>query len=82
MVKIIFFNLLRSKYHWHELDVAPGTFQNVIDELKKNNPSLNEKDFRDCVMFVNDVRITHLALFDIQFKDGDKVVLTHFLGGG
>jgi molybdopterin converting factor small subunit len=33
-------------------------------------------------MFVNGDRITHLARFDVELKDGDRVVLTHFLGGG
>ncbi len=82
MVKIIFFNLLRSKYNLHELDVLPGKFHDIFENLKSAYPFLDEKDFRDCVMFVNGVRITHLARFDVEVKDGDKIVLTHFLGGG
>lgn len=82
MVKIIFLNILRSKYKLHEVDIEPGTFKEVFARLKNQYPNLEEKDFQDCVMFVNDVRITHLARFDMILKDGDRVILTHFLGGG
>lgn len=82
MVKIVFLNLLRSKYGLHELEVRSGKFQSIFEGLKQKYPFLEEKDFRDCVMFVNGDRITHLARFDVELKDGDRVVLTHFLGGG
>jgi len=82
MVKVIFLNLLRSKYNIEQLDVHAGTIQSILDEIKRTHPRLDEQDFKEALVFINQVRIAHGDRFPHKVKDGDEVVFTHFLGGG
>ena len=82
MVKVIFLNLLRSKYNIEQLDVHEGTIQSILDDIKRLVPTLDAKDFSEALVFVNQVRISHGNRFLATVKDGDEVVFTHFLGGG
>lgn len=82
MVKVVFLNLLRSKYNIEQLDVHAGTIQSILDEIKKLHPELDEKDFSEALVFINQIRLAHGNRFLHIAKDGDEVVFTHFLGGG
>ncbi|MCX5775994.1 MAG: hypothetical protein NTV44_06580, partial [Firmicutes bacterium] len=82
MVKVVFLNLLRSKYNIEQLDVHAGTIQSILDEIKKIHPELDTKDFSESLVFINQVRLAHGNRFLHTVKDGDEVVFTHFLGGG
>lgn len=82
MVKVVFLNLLRSKYGIEQLAVHPGSIHEILDEIKVLHPGIDEKDFAEALVFVNQVRIAHGNRFETKAKDGDEVVFTHFLGGG
>ena len=82
MVKVIFLNLLRSKYDIHQIDVFPGTINDLIKQIKDIHPRILLKDFEHCVIFINSKKIIHNSKFDEIAQDGDEVVFTHFIGGG
>ena len=45
MVKVIFLNLLRSKYNIKKIEVIPGTIDNIIAQIQKTNePWFKEND--------------------------------------
>lgn len=82
MVKITFLNLLRSKYGLDHVFVEPGIMKDIFQAFLRQHPGIDPNDFKESVMFVNQARIAHANRFDIELKDGDEVVFTHFLGGG
>jgi molybdopterin converting factor small subunit len=82
MVTVIFYHLLRSKYNIKQIEVEPGTINNIILQIKEKHPVIDLDDFRFCVVFVNDNKVVHPSNFDTMIYDGDKVVFTHFVGGG
>ncbi len=82
MVKVIFLNLLQSKYGIDQLLVLPGTVRQILDQIIKLHPQIHSNDFEEAVLFVNQVKIMHLDRFEQSILDGDEIVLTHFVGGG
>jgi len=82
MVKVVFLNLLRSKYGIEQLDAHPGSIHEVLEEIRVLHPEIDEKDFAEALVFVNQDRISHGNRFLHKVSDGDEVVFTHFLGGG
>ena len=82
MVKVTFLNLLRSKYGIDTLTVKAGTVQQILDQICEQYPVITAKDFEESVLFVNQVKVMHLNRFHEIVKDGDELILTHFVGGG
>ncbi len=82
MVKVKFFHLLRSKYDIEEIEVLPGTINDILKQIKKLHPIIDLDDFKYSVVFVNKVKIFHPSKFDEYINDGDEIVFTHFVGGG
>lgn len=82
MVKVILLNLLRSKYGIDEIMVRSGTVQEAIDQMISLYPRIVKKELEDAVLFINQIRVTHVNRFLEELKDGDEVILTHFVGGG
>jgi len=82
IVKVIFLNLLRSKYGIESVMVNAGSVQNALDQIIKIYPLVDEKDFKEAVLFVNQTRINHVHWLREELHDGDEVILTHFVGGG
>ena len=82
MVTVKFFNLLRSKYDIHQLEVLPGTINDILKQIKVMYPVLDLKDFEHSVVFVNGDRIIHQFMYSQNVGDGDEIVFTHFVGGG
>lgn len=82
MVKVIFLNLLRSKYDIHQIDVLPGTINDIIKQIQMIHPNVLLKDFEHSVIFINSNKIIHNLKFDEIVYDRDEVVFTHFIGGG
>lgn len=81
MVKIIFYNLLRSKYNIKELMVAPGTIHQMIDAILLKVPAMRKSDFETCVVFYKGNPI-HYRGFDQYIEKGEEIIITHFVGGG
>jgi molybdopterin converting factor small subunit len=82
IVKIIFLNLLRSKYGIESVMVHPGSVQNALEQIIQIYPNVNEKDFKEAVLFVNQTRVDFVHWLRKELHDGDEVILTHFVGGG
>jgi molybdopterin converting factor small subunit len=82
MVKVVFLNLLRSKYGIDEILVLPGTVQNALDQIRIAHPQIQAKDFQEAVLYVNQTRVMHTNRFQQELLDGDEVILTHFVSGG
>ncbi len=82
MVKVIFFNLLRSKYNIHQIEVMSGSIHEILSQIQVLYPKVELKDFENSVVFINSNKIVHQSKFNELVKDGDEVVFTHFVGGG
>ncbi len=81
MVKVTFYNLLRSKYHLTEMEVKAGTIQQIIDQILEIYPQVNAKDFATAVVFFEGKPL-HAYSFNREVKDGQSLIITHFVGGG
>ena len=82
MVKIIFLNLLRSKYGINQIMVLPGSVESAMKQILNQYPQIIPKDIEESVMFINQAKVMHYNRFEVLLNDGDEVVLTHFVGGG
>lgn len=81
MVKVIFYNLLRSKYNVREMMVESGTIASIIDCILSVHPEISPSDFETCVVFHHGKPI-HLRGFEKVIKDEEEIIITHFVGGG
>lgn len=81
MVKVIFYNLLRSKYKLKEIDVSSDTITNIILEIIKSHNEIDINDFNSAVVFYKGKPI-HKYGFDTVIDDGEHIIITHFVGGG
>ena len=81
MVKVIFYNLIRSKYNVKEMMVKSGTINEIIDQILKEHPNMSKSDFETCVVFYKGKPI-HLRGFHQAINDKEEIIITHFVGGG
>lgn len=81
MVTVVFYNLLRSKYNIHETVVQEGTIHDIIAEIIQKHPSFSMSDFKTCVVF-HEHKAIHYRQFDTIIKDNERIIMTHFVGGG
>ena len=82
MVKVIFYNLIRSKYRIEDLEVEAGSLQEVIKQVIKKHPHIDKDDLLQAVLFINQEKVMHVNRLDEKVEDGDHVVFTNFVGGG
>ncbi len=81
MVKVIFYNLLRSKYNIKEDLVNAGSINHIINQILKNHPNMDLSDFNNCVVFYKGKPIDAYG-FETMIEDEDYLIITHFVGGG
>ncbi|XMB72913.1 hypothetical protein RJI07_03140 [Mycoplasmatota bacterium WC30] len=81
MVKVIFYNLLRSKYGISELFVNAGSIDEIINQILQQHQKMVLKDFESVVVFHNGISIHHKQ-FDRLISDKEEIIFTHFVGGG
>lgn len=81
MVKITFYNLLRSKYHLEDFEVQAGSINDIILEITQTYPNIQEEDFKKSVVFYHGKPL-HFRSFDREILDGERIIFTHFVGGG
>lgn len=81
MVKVIFYNLLRSKYNVKEIIVEPDTIHNIVNYILQIYPEMNRSDFESSVLFHKGKPI-HFRGFDKRIEDEEEIIFTHFVGGG
>ena len=81
MVKVILYNLLRSKYKVDELFVSEGTINQIIEEIMMKHPNMEVRDFESAVVFYHGKPIHHMQ-FSKKISDNDEIIITHFVGGG
>jgi len=81
MVKVIFYNLLRSKYNVKEMMVESGTIHSIVNHILKVHPEISPSDFETCVVFHHGKPL-HFRGFDKVIKDKEEIIITHFVGGG
>lgn len=82
MVTVIFYHLLRSHYGIDEMVVRPGTLREIIDQIIEAHPAIPEHALLEATLFVNQQKIMHLKRLETVIHDGDRLVFTHFVGGG
>ena len=81
MVKVIFYNLLRSKYNIKETLVPTGSIQDIIAYILQEYPQFSPSDFKTAVVFHNGIPIHHHR-FHTVIEDKEEIIITHFVGGG
>jgi len=81
MVKVIFYNLLRSKYNIKEMMVEPGTINDIIKEILEAQPEMKVNDFVTSVVFYKGLPI-HYRGFEKIINANEEIIFTHFVGGG
>lgn len=81
MVKVKFFNLIRSKYKVEVEYVEPGSIHHIINQILSKYPQMKESDFKTCIVFYHNKPI-HWNKFHIEIPDEDEMTITHFVGGG
>ena len=81
MVKVIFYNLLRSKYRIDEEYVDSGTIHQIIQNVIDKHKEIDPKDFESAVAFYNNKPI-HFKNFNQLILDNETIIFTHFVGGG
>ncbi|MBU1020671.1 MAG: hypothetical protein KJ847_05600 [Firmicutes bacterium] len=81
MVKVIFYNLLRSKYKINEMDVHPGSITEIIAQILSEHHEMEMRDFETCVVFHQGKPIHHRQ-FSRIIDDKEEIIITHFVGGG
>lgn len=81
MVKVIFYNLLRSKYDVKEMMVESGSINDIIKEILSVHKKMSKSDFETCVVFHKGSPI-HQRGFHKVINDREEIIITHFVGGG
>jgi len=81
MVKVIFYNLLRSKYRVKEEWVDAGSIHSILNQILSKYPNMSRSDFEHCVVFYQG-RPIHPSGFQTDIADGTNIIITHFVGGG
>lgn len=81
MVKVKFFNLIRSKYRVEEEYVNPGSIHSIIEQILSKYPEMSHSDFKTCIVFYESKPI-HYNRFDFVINEGEEIIITHFVGGG
>ncbi len=81
MVKVIFYNLLRSKYGIKEEQVNSGTVSEIINQILKRHEEMKITDFNTAVVFYKGKPI-HKSGFFQKIDDFEEIIITHFVGGG
>lgn len=81
MVNVIFYNLLRSKYRISEINVQPGSINDIVDQIIASHPEMDRRDFESAVVFHHGKPI-HFRQFNRIIDDKEEIIMTHFVGGG
>lgn len=81
MVKVVFYNLLRSKYHIKEMHVQPGSISSIIEQILESNALMEKRDFETAVVFYRGTPIHHRQFYRV-IDEGEEIIITHFVGGG
>ncbi len=81
MVKVIFYNLLRSKYGINEILVKDGSISQIIDEIVSRHSNIIRNDFETSIVFYHGKPI-HYHNFSTVIDDNEEIIITHFVGGG
>ncbi len=81
MVKVIFYNLLRSKYRISEMSVKEGSINEIIKEILSVHPEIKVEELETAVVFYKGKPI-HKHRFDTIILDNEEIIITHFVGGG
>lgn len=82
MVTVKFFNLIRSNHGVQQLNLSPGTIENIMIEIRNIHPQITMQELHDAILFINKQKVMHLKRFKEIVKDGDEIVFTNFVGGG
>jgi molybdopterin converting factor small subunit len=82
MVTVKFYNLLRSKYQVAEMNLLPGTLENLVSQILIKIPKMTQKELEGAMIFVNQKKISHQRRLLYEVNHGDIVIFTHFVGGG
>ena len=81
MVRVVLYNLLRSKYSIDKIGVSTATINEIIDEIINPYQQIKRNDFESAIVF-HKRNIIHYHAFDKKIADEEEIIITHFVGGG
>lgn len=82
MVNIRFFGTLRLITKTPHLEVDASDINGLLKKLGNIFGDIGQKQFRNSAIFINNVNIIDLKLYDTKLNDGDKVDIFSPVGGG
>lgn len=82
MVVVKLFGLLRLTLNTKELEIKGTSVEEVLREICKLYETINIKELRNSIIFVNGTNIVEMNRFRTKVKDGDELQLFSPLGGG
>jgi molybdopterin converting factor small subunit len=81
MVKVIFYNLLRSKYGIKETTVKSGSIHYIVEQILNKYENMKLSDFKSSVVFYKGTPVHYLGFHKV-IDEGEEIIFTHFVGGG
>ena len=80
MINIKFYGMMQEKYGKSRLDIEAGTVRDALNQVART--AAEEKQLRECVMFVNGKPLRGAARLAAKLRDGDELALLPPVSGG
>lgn len=81
MVKVLLYGIARVKFNTKELNLEATSIKDLLKQMAYLiNVSYN--DMKDFLIYVNDVNITSLHMFNTQLNNDDVVMILSPSSGG
>lgn len=81
MVKVLLYGVARLKFNTKEIDIKATKVKELLKKIA-DLYSIKYKDMKNFLIYVNDVNISDLSMFNTKLKSGDIVMLVSPSSGG
>ncbi len=81
MVKVLLYGIARVKFNQKELEINAGSIKDLLTQMAKTI-NVKYKDMKNYLIYVNDINISDLKMFNTKLNDGDIVMLLSPSSGG
>lgn len=82
MVNVCFFGTLRLITKTPRLEIDASDINQLLKKLGNIYEDIGQKQFKNSSIFINNVNIINLKLYDTKLNDGDKIDIFSPVGGG
>lgn len=81
MVKVKLYGLARIKFNVKELDIEAKSIKELLKLMSKQF-NVKYQDMKNFLIFVNDINITELKMFNTSLNNNDIVMMLSPSSGG